>query len=77
MRFRIIFPIILAGIWLTGGIFLLQMAAARDGGGADNFRFAAYLAFAMVFWNLLRAFLAAKRIRQRHDKADSSEIPAH
>jgi hypothetical protein len=77
MRLRIVFPIIRAGVWLTGGIFLLQMAATRDGAGADNFRFAAYLAFAMVFWNLLRAFFAARKIKNRDDETRGPEIPDH
>lgn len=77
MHFRIVVPIIRAGVWLAGGIFLLQMAALREGASADRIRFTAYLAFLMVLWSLLSAFIAARKIKTSTNAAEPRETPDH
>jgi hypothetical protein len=67
MRFRIIYYSILCLLWLIAGAVLFYVGTYGEARG-ESFRYASYLAFLMVLWNLLRVLQAW----QRSKKSDES-----
>jgi len=54
MRFRMIYYVVLTLLWLTAGLILFYVGGTYDDWRGNNYRYASYLAFLMVAWNLVR-----------------------
>jgi hypothetical protein len=67
MRFGLIYNGVLVLVWLTAGVLLFSTAGSYPDPRGDNFRYASYLAFLMVVWNLLRFFQTWQKSKRTHD----------
>jgi hypothetical protein len=67
MNFRVVFNFILAAVWAAAGVIFLVIAEQQAGERAEHFRWVAYMAFLMVLWNFLRAYLVFKKTKPTND----------